>query len=205
MFRRMLLAIALICLLAASVYAVKRRRIVFDERSKKVFIPLVKEDVEIPKPDVLIFPSEPSIILKGMFPVWEFSNVSTDELHYSYLLPKSWKSSLSLECTIYWAPTDPNSDPNYCHVAWEIDWAVYEADPNTVNIEMHDDTEGPAYELLTAPIGTISDEALHAGNLLAIKVSRDHDDTDTYESPVILNGIQIQHVAGKKEKVLIEK
>ncbi len=144
--------------------------------------------------------AQPTENLVGLFAVLSYSSSSTDEAYYTYHLQESWDVGTDIRLVIYWTSTTTDVG----HVAWEVSWRARKAEndevldaPTLTVIEMHDDTQGLAKELQATPVGIISGGSLQAGDLVGIKVRRDHDDGDDYAGLVHFVHLEIQHVMDK--------
>lgn len=121
---------------------------------------------------------------QGTFGVLLFDAAGTEEAFYNFHMPHDWDPGTNITVFLFWSPTE---DTDAKHVQWELDWETRQAENDEVigagstNIELHDVTQGTAWEVLKTPEGTISGAALAVDEVVGMKVSRLIEAGDTYD------------------------
>ena len=141
----------------------------------------------------------PDVGTEGTFTTLLFATNQTEEVWFNVHVPADWDVGTDLEFAIYWAPTDGTDAKG---VAWEFEWEAVSLGENlgagSIEVELHDATQGTDNELLETGYGDISGASLAADDTIGIHLYRDHDDTfDDYASDAALIHIEIEYKADK--------
>lgn len=136
---------------------------------------------------------------EGTFGTLQFDNATTDVAYTNWHIPDDWAAGTDVEIAFYWAPTDGNAG----NVAWEFDWEAVAPEANetlgagSTNVQINDATQSLDNELLTTSYGTIAGASIAADDTIGIKISRDHDDGDTYGTNASFVHMKIKYIADK--------
>lgn len=160
----------------------------------------VDKYMTIPAGSFRLGASAPDAGTQGTFATLLFANNVTEEAYYNLHIPPDWVAGTDLDLAVYWAPTDANAGT----VAWEFDWEAVASESNetlgagSTHVDMHDDTQSLAWELLETAYGTIAGASLAVDDTIGIKLYRDHDDAnDDYGTDAALIHLEIEYLSDK--------